>query len=232
MGVINNITFEKIFEKCKLPVSQLLAPEQQGIVMDSINIISFNRKDTVVKQYSVSNHVYYILKGTVKISNEQRKGKNLVLKIETEGGFIGLVSLLGGELYNFTVTAIENCTLAQIPISTLKAVMLLNNRFALEISQAISRDGIFLVNRLSGLLFKQLPGRVADLILYFAEEIFRNNEFNFPVNRTELAELCGTTKESLIRTLSEFKHDKIIELDGNGVKIISYEILKTLSRFG
>ncbi len=232
MGVIETISFEKTFEKCKIPVSQLLTKEQQAIVLGNINVVSYNRKNTIVKQFSASNHIYYIVKGTVKVSSEQRKGKNLVLRIDTAGKFIGLISLLGSESYSFTLSAVDDCTVAQIPISTLKSVMLLNNQFALEICQLISRHCLFLVNRLSGLLYKQLPGRVADLILYFADDIYCNHEFDFPVNRTELAELCGTTKESLIRTLSEFKHDKIIELERNKVRIISYDILKTLSRLG
>ncbi|MEW5846194.1 MAG: Crp/Fnr family transcriptional regulator [Bacteroidota bacterium] len=232
MAELETISFEKTFEKCKLPLNQLLTKEQQAIIMENINIVNYNRKDTIVKQYSASSHVYYIIKGTIKVSSEQRKGKNLVLKIDTTGSFVGLVSLLGGDSYNFTLTAIENCTLAQIPIASLKSVMLINNRFAIEICQLISRHSLFLINRLSGLLYKQLPGRVADLILYFADEIYGNNEFEFPVNRTELAELCGTTKESLIRTLSEFNHDRIIELERNRIKIVSYDILKTLSRLG
>ncbi len=232
MAEVITISFEKTFEKCKLPVNQFLTAEQQAIIMDSINIVNYNRRDIIVKQYSASSHVYYIIKGIIKVSSEQRKGKNLVMKIDTTGSFVGLISLLGGDSYNFTVTAVENCTLAQIPVTTLKSVMLQNARFALEISQLISRHGLFLINRLAGLLYKQLPGRVADLILYFADDIFCNNEFEFPVNRTELAELCGTTKESLIRTLSEFNHDRIIELERNRIRIISYDILKTLSRFG
>ncbi len=232
MADVITISFEKTFEKCKLPVNQLLTAEQQAIIMNSINIVNYNRKDIIVKQFSASSHVYYIIKGIIKVSSEQRKGKNLVMKIDTTGSFVGLISLLGGDSYDFTVTAVENCTLAQIPVTTLKSVMLQNAQFALEISQLISRHGLFLINRLAGLLYKQLPGRVADLILYFADDIFCNNEFEFPVNRTELAELCGTTKESLIRTLSEFNHDRIIELERNRIRIISYDILKTLSRFG
>ncbi|MBS3771222.1 MAG: winged helix-turn-helix domain-containing protein, partial [Bacteroidales bacterium] len=67
---------------------------------------------------------------------------------------------------------------------------------------------------------------------YFAEKIYDSNQFSFPLTRMELAELAGTTKESLIRTLTEFKHDKIIELEGKHVNIKSYDIIKTLSRLG
>jgi CRP-like cAMP-binding protein len=79
---------------------------------------------------------------------------------------------------------------------------------------------------------KQLPGRIADVLLYFAEQIYRQPHFDFPLTRRELAELAGTTKESFIRTLTEFKNDKIIYLDGSRVEIISMDIVKTLSELG
>ncbi|WP_394366221.1 Crp/Fnr family transcriptional regulator [Tenuifilum thalassicum] len=107
-----------------------------------------------------------------------------------------------------------------------------NHKLSKEFLKCFSKDYLYQANRLSGLLFKQLPGRVADLILYFAEEIYSSDEFEFPLNRAGLAEICGTTKESLIRTLSEFNHDRIIELNRNSVKINSYDILKTLSKLG
>lgn len=232
MLVAETITFESIFGRCKFPLENILTPEQKELLLASVNVVSFNRKDTIIKQNSVSTHIYYIVDGIIKISREQRKGKNLVLKLDTSGNFVGLISLLGGDTYNFTLTAIENTTIAQIPVSTIKNLIQQNNRFSLEVSQLISKHSIFLINRLSGLLYKQLPGRVADLILYFSEEIYCNQEFTFPVNRSELAELCGTTKESLIRTLSEFNHDRIIEMNRSKIRIISHDILKTLSKLG
>jgi CRP-like cAMP-binding protein len=79
---------------------------------------------------------------------------------------------------------------------------------------------------------KQLPGRIADVLLYFSEVIYESDTFDFPLTRRELAELAGTTKESFIRTLTEFKNDKIIKLDGSHVEIISNDIVKTLCELG
>jgi len=68
--------------------------------------------------------------------------------------------------------------------------------------------------------------------LYFSENIYQSETFLFPLTRRELAEFAGTTKESFIRTLTEFKNDKIIDLDGSKVTIRSMKIIKTLSELG
>ncbi len=78
----------------------------------------------------------------------------------------------------------------------------------------------------------RLPGRVADLLRYFSEDVFKKTEFTVSLSRQEMAELIGTTKESFIRILNEFKNDKIIDLDGKNIKIISTDLIKVLSEIG
>ena len=60
----------------------------------------------------------------------------------------------------------------------------------------------------------------------------KSENFTFPLSRKELADFAGTTKESFIRTLSEFKNDKIIEIDGARISVKSMDIVKTLSQLG
>ena len=102
----------------------------------------------------------------------------------------------------------------------------------MHIINQLSKDGLFIFDRLMSQSHKQLPGRIADVILYFSDVIYNNPEFEFPLTRRELAELAGTTKESFIRTLTEFKNDKIIDLEGSKVKINSLKIIRTLSELG
>jgi len=96
----------------------------------------------------------------------------------------------------------------------------------------LTEENHFLISRLAALTYKQLPGKLADILLYFSQEIFKNNSFNLPISRQELAEFSGTTKESLIRTLTEFKNDKLITVQGKNITIVSQQIIETLSKLG
>lgn len=232
MNVSVETTFDSLFGRCSLPTCNLLGDSEKNRILENINIVDYNRRDTIIKQNSRTSHVLYLASGIVKVTRELRKGKNLILKLDEAGQFIGLSSILGGEVYDFTITAVEPCTAIYIDMGTFTSLLETNGRFSIEIAKLISRNTIFNIGRLSGLLYKQLPGRVADLIIYFSENIYHNSTFKFPLTRQELAELCGTTKESLIRTLSEFNHDRIISMERSEVKIISPDILKTLSRLG
>ena len=87
-------------------------------------------------------------------------------------------------------------------------------------------------DKLMSQTYKHLPGRIADVLLYFSQDIYKSHVFEFQLTRKELAELCGTTKESFIRTINEFKHDKIINLNGRKVEIVSMNLVKILSDLG
>ncbi|MDX2415103.1 MAG: helix-turn-helix domain-containing protein, partial [Bacteroidales bacterium] len=107
-----------------------------------------------------------------------------------------------------------------------------NGRFARELFRILSLEMLDVSEKLVNFSMKQLPGRVADLLQYFSDTVFKANDFTVPLTRQELAELIGTTKESLIRTLNEFKNDKIIDLEGKRIKILSPDLITMLSELG
>lgn len=213
-------------------LEELLTGTERERLISSSNRMEYQKRDTIIKQNSRVTEVAIIISGMTKVTREMRKGKNLILRIAQPGAFLGISSALSNDNYDYSVCALEPTVVQFIDIETFKFLVSENKDFAREVIQRISSDNLFNIGRLSSLLSKQLPGRVADIILYFSEEIFGSHEFSIPLTRQELAELAGTTKESLIRTLSEFKHDKIIDMTRNGFSINSLNILKTLSRLG
>lgn len=223
---------ENIFSPLSLPFESVLLPDERDKLYNSTNKIEYGKRDIIIKQSARVSEIPLVLSGLVKISREMRRGKNVILRIAQPGSFLGLSSIFGSDVYEYSVFALESVTVRFVDIETFSWLIKKNGLFAMEVVKQISADNIFNITRLSSLLYKQLPGRVADIILYFSEDIFKNSTFSIPLTRQELAELAGTTKESLIRTLSEFKHDKIIDMNRNSFKINSMHIIKTLSRLG
>jgi CRP/FNR family transcriptional regulator len=78
---------------------------------------------------------------------------------------------------------------------------------------------------------KHLRGRVAHVILYFTDYVYGRDEFELPVSRREIAEYIGMTTENVIRTLSEFRTDKIIKIYGKEILITDKKRLQDISEF-
>lgn len=219
-------------EKDSVPYSYLLSEEQGRRLSQNINLVKYKKRDVIFRQNTRTSHLMFIKSGLVKIFKEGRNDRSVILKVSQPGEFIGLMSVFGEKLHQYSASAITETEVCDMDILLFKSVLLDNSKYQLQLLNKLSLDGLFIFDRMMGLSHKQLPGRIADVILYFSNEVYHSEKFKFPFTRKELAEFAGTTKESFIRTLTEFKNDKIIDIEGSGIHIKSMDIIRTLSELG
>lgn len=214
------------------PNKDIISQNDIELIKTNCNIVQYQKKDVIFKQDTLTSHIMFVKSGLIKIFKQGKNNKSIILKLVTPGNFLGLVSIFGETTFKYSAAAIEDTEILFIDFNTFNSILTKNGEYATSLLKSLSKENLHVIDRLIAQYQKQLPGKLADLILYFAENIYHAEHFELPLTRNELAELAGTTKESLIRTLTEFKNDKIIELDGKKVKIKSMDIIKTLSKIG
>ncbi|MDX1285782.1 MAG: helix-turn-helix domain-containing protein, partial [Draconibacterium sp.] len=79
---------------------------------------------------------------------------------------------------------------------------------------------------------KQMHGRMADILLCLSQRIFKNDSFNLPLTRSDLAELTGMSTESVIRVMKDFKEDGLIKFEGKDFELLNIEMLMKISEVG
>jgi len=210
----------------------IISQNDIDLIKTNCKVVQYQKKDVIFKQNTLTSHIMFVKSGLIKIFKQGKNNKSIILNLVTPGNFLGLVSIFGGSTFQYSAAAIEDTEILFIDFNTFHSILVNNGEYTTSLLKNLSKENLYLIDRLIAQYQKQLPGKLADLILYFAEKIYHAEHFDLPLTRNELAELAGTTKESLIRTLTEFKNDKIIELDGKTVKIKSMDIIKTLSRIG
>jgi CRP-like cAMP-binding protein len=215
-----------------IPFEDCLTLEELHDLQANSNVVNYQKREVIFRQHTRTSHIMFVKNGMVKIFKESRSKRSFILKIATSGDFIGLLSVFGNDMHQYSAASVCDTDICFVDIGAFNRTMQKNPDFSLKLIKLISSEGLFIFERLMGQTHKQLPGRIADVILYLSEVIYKNEEFDLPLTRRELAELAGTTKESFIRTLAEFKHDKIINLDGPRVSINSMKIVRTLSELG
>ncbi len=206
--------------------------EDKGMLAKNSSLVRFKSRDVLFRQRTRTSHAMYIIEGLVKIYKENLTNRTVTLKILSAGHFAGLDALFAGPVYQYSASAVGEVRILIIDMGTFNKQLMKNGRFALDIIKMLSMESQNIFTRLNSQTNKQLPGRIADVLLYFSEDIYHSLEFEFPLSRQELAELAGTTKESFIRTINEFRHDKIIDLDGRKVRIKSPDLVRILSDIG
>ncbi len=227
MIIKQEIDFDSI-----IPFGRFLTEDEIDQVTRNSNVVKFERREIIFRQNTRTSHMMFVRSGLVKIYKEGRNNKYIILKISTPGEYLGLMSIYGSEMHQYSASAIIQSEICFVDSIVFNNLIKNNGDFAVKLINTLSASGLFIFERLMSQSHKQLPGRIADVILYFSEQIFKSNDLEFPFTRRELAELAGTTKESFIRTLAEFKNDKIINLEGSRVIINSMKIIKTLSELG
>ena len=226
----NELISDVFFEL--LPSLDIISENGINLIKENSKTVFYQKKDVIFKQDTLTSHVMFIKSGLIKVYKEGRNNKSIILKVATPGHFLGMISIFGESTFQYSASAIIDSEIFFIDINVFNSIINNNGVYANHLLKSLSKDNLYIFDRIMSQYQKQLPGKIADIILYFSQIIYKSNIFEFPLTRTELAELGGTTKESLIRTLTEFKNDKIIDLDGKSVKINSLEIVKTLSKIG
>ncbi len=210
----------------------IFTSEEIQLIRKKSSKVFYKKKDVVFRQNTRVGHLMFVANGLVKVFKEGRNDRNLIIKIAQKGEFIGLPAIFGDDVYHYSASALEATEVCFIDFDLTKQLIKKNGKFALYLMEQLGSFGLFTAKKLLNHTEKQLPGKVADMLLYFSDEIFKTDAFVMPMSRRELAELLGTTKESFIRTLSEFKNDRIIALDGRKIQIKSKKLLNMLSRHG
>jgi len=194
--------------------------------------IIFRKGETICKQGALTNHIMLLSEGLTKIYLESSHDRNFIIKIAKPFDFIGLSSLYGENTYTFSVAALVPCSVYLVEKETLKNIFFKNPDFAYQAMKWFSQNFSLLLDKMSSVSNKQSLGRMSDVLLYLAKDIFSNNTIEGCISRKDIAELAGLSTESAVRILSDFKSDSIVTLNRNEIQIVNEELLRTISMSG
>ena len=209
-----------------------LTDDELRMLEENVVVVKYKRGENLCKQGTLASHIMYLCCGLAKIYMENESG-SLILKVLPEGNLIGLSALLdGSHVFQYSAYAYQDSTVRLIDIRTFKNLIKQNPAFANEVINLLCENQIQLQTRFFAFTKKQSFGRLADTLICLACNIYKKDEFEFPLKRRELAELTGMTTESVIRSMSKLKSDGIIDMDGKTLKILDRERLQQISNFG
>ena len=202
-----------------------------NLIQNSCLIVNFKKGENVCKQGTEVTHALYLAKGSVKLYIEG-KNKNLILKIINQSKYIGLQSLFGDRIYKYTITTLEDSQICMINANIILDLAKQNVNYLFELTRNISEATNFVYKKIIDINQKQLRGRLADVLLHFADNVFESNTFELKLTRKELAEYSAMSMENTVRILNEYKKDGIIDINGKVFTIKQPEILRKIAELG
>ncbi len=184
---------------------------------------TYKKGSIVYKEGSRLTGFYCIIKGIVKVYKTGIDGKEQIIRFAKKGEIIAYRSLLSQETACTTSKIIEDAILCHIPYKTLLNLIEKNPTFSLAMLKIVCAELKEANEYITDIAQKTVRERLAEILLLLKEnfELDADKTLQISLTREELANTVGTATESIIRLLSEFKTDKLIDLEGRKIKIIN-----------
>ena len=190
----------------------------------------FKKKEIIFNEGNNPNYLFFLSKGKVKTFKAHEYGKELITSLYKEGDFFGYLALLEDKSYSETAEVLEDAKICLIPKEDFFALIYNNMSVMKKFIKILSDNIAEKEDQLVNLAYSSVRKRVAEALLLLQSRYKDNKEGNFSISisREDLANIVGTATESLIRTLSDFKEDKMLEIKGSNITIINVDKLKKL----
>lgn len=199
-----------------------LNQEELDLVNAHKTIENFKRGTIIYRENSRINGCYCIEKGIIKVFKTGIDGKEQIIRFAQPGDIIGFRSVLSNEPACTTAEVLDDSTTCYLPSDTLIHLVKHNGNFSMELMQITCKELGEANAYITDIAQKTVRERLAEILIHLKNEfgLDGNRILQITLTREELANIVGTATESVIRLLSEFKQDRLIELSGRKIRIL------------
>jgi len=205
---------------------------------DEVETLNFEKDFRLYKRgdilYQEGNRItgfFCVSSGIIKVFKTGFDGKEQIIRFAKKGDIIAYRSVLSNELACTSAKVIEDCHVCFIPSEILISFIKTNPAYALELLKLACHELGEANSFITDIAQKTVRERLAEILLFLVNDfgLDSDNFLNISLTREELSNIVGTATESVIRLLSEFKSDKLVELNGRKIKIINTKGLEKIS---
>ena len=196
---------------------------------DQYELENYNKKQILYQENKRPRFLYYLVKGKVKGYKIHEDGKEYITDIYSSGDFIGYTALIEDMNYDDSTTIMEESDILQIPREDFQQMIYGDISIAAKFIRIVTQNVKEKEERLLSLAYSSLRKRVAKAFVDLNAKFNDDGENrSLEISREDLAHYIGTATESLIRTLSDFKSEKLIEIKEGKIRILDLNKLKNL----
>jgi CRP-like cAMP-binding protein len=221
-------------DRCSLESGSLfkhLTSDELQILNYEKDFRQYKRGDILYQEGNRISGFFCVNSGVIKVFKTGFDGKEQIIRFAKKGDIIAYRSVLSNELACTSAKVIEDCQVCFIPSEILTQFIMSNPAYSLELLKLACHELGEANSFITDIAQKTVRERLAEILLLLVNDFGLDEEqfLKVSLTREELANIVGTATESVIRLLSEFKSDKLVELNGRKIKILNRRGLEKIS---
>jgi CRP/FNR family transcriptional regulator len=214
------------------PCFRDLTPEEAEFIRAGKTQVLFRKGDNLTKQGAFTSYVLFIIHGLAKQYLESDSTKTFNLRIIRPGDFLGLSAVFHEHIFSYSSSALTDCQAYLIEKETLAKVIKQNGHFGFGLIRRYCEQNNNLLSIISSLNYKQMNGRLAEILIYMDGMKAESPEIFQLLSRRDMADFAGISVESTVKLLKSFEKDGLIELHDKDIVLKNHETLAEISRRG
>lgn len=216
-------------------LAECFAKSFKHLNTDQMNLLFWEEECELLKRGTViyaegdsARGCYFVYSGILKVFKTGLEGKEQIIRFGKSGDIIGFRSALSHEPACTSTKVIEDAIVCFIPSHALTQLIQENPIFSMELIKMTCKELGQANSYITDIAQKSVRERLAEVLIQLMETfgLAQDNTLQISLTREEIANMVGTATESVIRLLSEFKSDGLIEIKGRKIKIVDIRSLK------
>jgi CRP-like cAMP-binding protein len=199
---------------------------------ESKNCGSYKAGQVIFAESQRPYGVFCVLEGKVKLTKTSGDGKEQIVRLAAEGDVLGYRAALTGERFSASAVALDDSRVCFVPLETFRHMIDKNAEIAHDLFISLSKALSNTEQQMATLALKPVRERLADALLLLKKVYGKEapEPFSISLSRENLASLVGTAKETVIRFLSEFKEEGMVDTKGSLITILDANRLVGISQ--
>ena len=191
-------------------------------------LVEYSSGETIYDSGDRAHFVYLIKQGVIKSTTMDQNGKELIIGLYKPEELIGLTSFGDATRYSESTICMEPCELLKLSKTQVKDILLNDKSATLELIDVLSDHLIEVKEQLLQMAYGSVRKKTAQTILQFSDLMNTEHSGVLKISRNDLATVAGIATESLIRTLSQFKKEGWIKIEGRNITILDLNALQNM----
>jgi len=187
-------------------------------------IKAFKKKSEIFSEGDLPLNVFFVKSGNIKTYKSNSDNKELILNLYTANDFFGYEAILENVNYNESALAMQDSEVILIPRHDFMLLIQSDPNISKSFINLLCKKVAEREEQLLRLAYNSIRQRTAEALL--KSDIIKDINSNIAISREDLAKMVGTASESIIRVLSEFKDEGLIEIEGGKIKILHHSKLE------